>query len=339
MRLLVVLAALAAITVLLLPTSSATSAAAPRPGELAFVRGEGSATEIYVVRADGSRLRRLTKNGFSDFAPIWSPDGRRILFVSNRDGDDELYVMDANGANVRQLTRNRRQDLTPQWSPDGTLIAFASDRNRPGQPEIWVMRADGGGARRLVATVDHPTWQDLQYSPAWSPDGRRLIFSMTAADSNPELYGVAVDGSGLTRLTRTAGGSEVHGDDTMPDWSADGKAIVFVSNRERRSSDLWTMRPDGSGQRPLMRRPRTDDWNPRLSSDGRTLAFTEHVIGTGARSVWLARRDGSGLRRLIDGAEPDWRPSPMVAASTFARRISEHELSRRAGSLRTGDDS
>jgi TolB protein len=332
MRVLVVLAALAALTVLLLPTSSATPAAAPSQSELAFVRGEGSATEILVVRADRSRPRRLTRNRFSDFSPIWSPDGRQILFVSNRDGDDELYVMDANGRDVRQLTRNRRQDLTPQWSPDGSLIAFASDRKRPGQPEIWVMRADGRGARRLLTTLDHPTWQDLQYSPAWSPDGQWLIFSMTAAESNPELYRVAVDGSGLTRLTRTAGGSEVYGDDTMPDWSADGKAVIFVSNREQRSSDIWTMRPDGSGQRPLMRRAKTDDWNPRLSPDGRTIAFTEHVIGTGARSVWVARRDGTGARRLIDGAEPDWRPSPTAAASTAARDEIE-------SLVRKGDDS
>lgn len=286
------------------------AAGAPRPPEeLAFVRGEGAASEIYVVRDDGSGLRRLTRNRVPDSSPIWSPDGRRILFVSSRDGDDELFVMDASGANVRRLTRNRRADLTPQWSPDGRWIAFASDRGRPGQPEIWIMRADGRSARRLVETADH-SWQDLQFSPVWSPDGRRLIFSMAAADSNPELFSAGADGRRLARLTRTRGGSDVFGDDTMPDWSADGRLVVFVSNREQRSSDLWLMRADGSSQQPLARRPASDDWNPRFSPDGSRLAFTERSLSGGAAWVRLVNRDGSGSRRLVAGFEPDWRPRP-----------------------------
>ena len=290
----------------LLVSAPPTAPAAPAR-ELAFVRGEAAVTEIYVTREDGSGLRRLTRNRFADYSPVWSPDGKRLLFVSNRDGDDELFVMDASGSRVRQLTRNRRQDLTPQWSPDGLWIAFSSDRGRPGEPEIWVMRSNGTNARRLLKTVNHPTWQDMQYSPVWSPDGNRLIFSMAVADSNPELFVVGVDGRRLKRLTRTGGSFEIYGDDTMPDWSADGKTVVFVSNRER-SSDVWRMNADGSRQRPVLRRPATDEWNPRLSRDGRRIAFTEHELPDGDASVWLMNVDGSRARRLTAGSEPDWRP-------------------------------
>ena len=300
---------MAAVAALLMHALSPTAPAASNIRELAFVRGAGAASELYAVREGGGGLRRLTRNGVADYSPVWSPDGKRLLFVSSRDGDDELFVMDASGRNARQLTRNRRQDLTPQWSPDGRSIAFASDRGRPGEPEIWVMRVDGGGARRLIRTVNHPGWQDAQYSPTWSPDGRRLIFTMPVAESNPELHVVNVDGSGLRRLTRTPGSIDKFGDDTMPDWSADGKSVVFVSNREQRTSDVWTMRADGSGQRPVVRRPRSDDWNPRLSPDGRSIAFTELPTGGAPSSVWLINRDGSGARRLTTGAEPDWRPT------------------------------
>jgi TolB protein len=290
---------------------AAAPSAAPAPNavrELAFVRGEAGATEIYVVRENGTGLRRLTNNRFTDYSPIWSPDGARLLFASNRDGDDELFVMDASGRNVRRLTRNRSLDLTPQWSPDGRSIAFASDRGRPGEPEIWVMRADGTGARRLVATPDHP-WQDRQYSPVWSPDGRRIIFTMAATAENPELYVVGVDGRGLKRLTRTGGTLHEPADDTMPDWSWDGRTVVFVSNRGKTTSDLWTMSPTGVGQKPLSRRPASDDWNPRLSPDGATIAFSEHMLPGGPVSVALMRADGTFLRRLTRGSEPDWRPS------------------------------
>ena len=305
MRALAVIGGLAAVLGLLISTARAAEAVR----ELAFVRGEASATDIYVVREDGTRLRRLTTSRGADYSPIWSPDGERILFVSSRDGDDELFVMDAAGKNVRQLTRNRQRDLTPQWSPDGRLIAFASDRGRAGEPEIWVMRADGTNARRLVKTVNHPTWQDLQYSPVWSRDGKRLIFSMAASDSNPELYLVDIEGKSLKRLTKTDGSSDVFGDDTMPDWAEDGTTVLFVSNREQKSSDIWVVRPNGSAQRPVVRRPATDDWNPRLSPDGRTIAFTERVVASGRTSVSLMNRDGTNARRLLAGAEPDWRPS------------------------------
>jgi Tol biopolymer transport system component len=300
-------AAIVVSTGLLAAAGSSARSAESSPRELVFARGESSRSELYVMREDGSGLRRLTRNAVGDYSPSWSPDGKRILFASNRDGDDELYVMDANGRNVRQLTRNRgRSDLTGLWSPDGRWIAFASDRARPGEHEIFVMRANGAGVRRLVASVNHPNWQDAQFSPVWSPDGRRIIFSMTVSEGNPELFVVGVDGRGLKRLTFTTGDVETFGDDTMPDWSRDGRTVLFVSNREGRSSDVWIMNANGSGQRPIVRRPNADDWHPRYSPDGRKIAFTQLTRGDG-RYVWVMNRDGSRAKRLGPGVEPHWR--------------------------------
>jgi TolB protein len=301
-------AALALSVGLIAIVGSAAVPAETPPRELVFARGEPSKSELFVIREDGSGLRRLTRNAVGDYGPSWSPDGKRILFASNRDGDDELYVMDANGRNVRQLTRNRgRADLTGQWSPDGRWIAFASDRARPGEHEIYVMRANGTGARRLVRTVNRPGWQDAQFSPAWSPDGNRIIFSMTVSEGNPELFVAGVDGRGLRRLTFTRGDSETFGDDTMPDWARDGRSVVFVSNREGRSSDVWVMNASGARQRPVARRPGADDWHPRYSPDGRKIAFAQ-LTPSGGGHIWLMNADGSGATRLGPGVEPSWRP-------------------------------
>jgi len=171
--------------------------------------------------------------------------------------------MDASGRGVRQLTRNRQQDLTPHWSPDGRLIAFASDRARRGEPEIWVMRADGTNARRLVDTVNHPGWQDLQ----WSPDRRRLIFSTAGSDSNPELYVVGADGKALKRLTKTAGGPDVAFTERVV---ASGRTSVWVMNRDGSKPRRVT-----SGGEP--------DWRPTLA---RAPAALASAPASARRSRW-----------------------------------------------------
>ncbi len=77
--------------------------------------------EIYVMNADGSDVRRLTRYGFGAFRPSWSPDGKRMVFTSTHhakstdDKDFEIYVMDADGTNVQRLTFNKGVDGHPAW--------------------------------------------------------------------------------------------------------------------------------------------------------------------------------------------------------------------------------
>ena len=128
--------------------------------------------EIYVMNADGSDQRQLTRTpSRGSWTPRWSPDGRTIVFASDRGrvsgADSEIYLMDADGSNVRRLNVEGGR---PHWSPDGKSIVFMSDRDCALQQkgkwnmncnEIYVMRADGSGLRRLTRndTHDgHPAW-------------------------------------------------------------------------------------------------------------------------------------------------------------------------------------
>src|SRR5688572_19737496 len=94
------------------------------------------------------------------------------------------------------------------------------------------------GALVLLAVIDF-----LNINPAFSPDGRRLVFE-SRRDGQGEIYVVSVDGSGLRRLTRAPS------DETHPSWSSDGKEILFDSNRGG-TWNLYVMRPDGTGERRL----------------------------------------------------------------------------------------
>ena len=78
-------------------------------GKIAFNRNFGTApSDVYVMNADGTGLRRLTRSRGEDNYPAWSPDGRRIVFGSERDGNLGLYVMKKDGSRQRRLTRNPR---------------------------------------------------------------------------------------------------------------------------------------------------------------------------------------------------------------------------------------
>jgi hypothetical protein len=76
---------------------------------------EAQEKDVYVMRADGSHVRRLTDSPGLDEGPEFSPDGTKIAFSSARDGQQEIYVMDADGSNPRRLTDNPARDESPDW--------------------------------------------------------------------------------------------------------------------------------------------------------------------------------------------------------------------------------
>ena len=90
-------------------------------------RGGDRQSDIAVINADGTGLRRLTRTAALETHPVWSPDGRRIAFTSDRHAKRaepeplgpafELYTMRADGGSIRRITRNRVPDLHPNWQP------------------------------------------------------------------------------------------------------------------------------------------------------------------------------------------------------------------------------
>ena len=151
---------------------------------IAFVSERDGNKEIYVMNADGSNLRNLTRNPARDSGPAWSPNGEHIAFDSSRGGNNEIYVMDVEGGNLRNLTNDPAYDVSPSWSPDGKQIAFASAKKvaRPKDRfifDIYVMDIDGGNLQKLTKDAES------DYYPDWA----RSVFAVSPASKQLIIWG------------------------------------------------------------------------------------------------------------------------------------------------------
>ena len=269
--------------------------------------------------------------GGSFASPVWSPDGRKIYFLSHRWGDrglrsTEVYVMNANGSGQRNLTREWGLDALPILSPNGKTIAFESVQEGPFLPgrgstfdaDVYAMNVGGTGRRRLARGVRRIVVGGQQTtfvnpSPAWSPEGRRIVFVSNRdgwrcpaflfrqARCDFEIYVMKADGSDQRSLSR-----RLMWIDYDPVWSPDARTIAFVSAHEvpRKPPDryeIYVANADGSGQRLLAR-----GTDPAWSPDGQKIAFRSARDGNG--EVYVVNADGSGLQRLTRNPGPDGGP-------------------------------
>lgn len=242
------------------------------------------------VKAAKSRVlgvHQLTSFDGLDLFPTFSRHGNMLAYSSNKSGGFEIYVRQmAPGAADLQLTSDGGNNLQPSFSPDGTQIAYSS----LGRRGIWIVPASGGTARRLTA------WGS---NPAWSPDGASIAYQSdpvndlgsNARNAMPPstLWVVTADGSSDPRQLTTAGSPP--GGHGAPEWSPDGKRIVFDSG-DWASSRVWSINSDGSDLTPLLlpdpsappERRFVVQSDPIYSPDGRSITFVANV-GLSVESV------------------------------------------------------
>ena len=265
---------------------------------IAFRSGRDGNGAIYVMNADGSGQRKLTRNA-GDSVSSWSPDGRKITFQRWRDGGSgrmyccfEVYVMNADGSGQRNLTRPPRGGNGPSWSPDGQKIAFQSGRD--GNGEIYVMDANGGNLRRITR---HP---GIDSTPTWSPAGNQIGFTSDRSGS-PQIYIVDADGLGQPQ--------RITSDESWADratWSPSPFNEIAYAGRSGPGFDIKIYDVAARTTRTLTSGEGSNE-SPAFSPTGRHLAFTSTRVGN--EQIFVVGRDGNGLKQVTKEGRnftPNW---------------------------------
>ncbi len=256
--------------------------------------------EIYIMKADGSDVKRLTFTDKKNYLPTISPNGKQILFMSYSDTLQAVYTMNIDGSDLRRITDTRHKYGDPAWSPDGKRIVVHSNRDSEAE-EIYTLKPDGADLKRLTNN------EAVDFVPRWSPDGKWIAFN-SLRDGNREIYIMRPDGSEQTNITKDPLSNMVH------NWSPDSKYIIFyafaikssqLANKGvekslrmplvRQTAELYVVDIE-TGQRIQLTHDFYWDQSPVFSPDGKKILFES--CRSGNRETYVMNRDGSGITRL-----------------------------------------
>jgi serine/threonine protein kinase/Tol biopolymer transport system component len=207
---------------------------APDGERIAVMRNVDGNTDVWLIEVGRGITSRLTFDPANDSAPVWSPDGTRIVFRSGRQGKYDLFEKAANGVGDEQLLLATDQDKAPlDWSRDGRFLLY-SEQNPKTQSDLWVLpltsdrpSAGSGRAEPAEALKAFPVVQtgfdDVQGQ--FSPDGRWLAYASNETGSY-EVYVRSFPDPDIKRQISIGGG-------IYPRWRRDGRELFYLTLANR----------------------------------------------------------------------------------------------------------
>jgi Tol biopolymer transport system component len=256
-------------------------------------------SDLYLMNADGSAVRRLTSTCFES-QPAWSPDGSQLAFISERDGYASLFVMNADGTGTRRVTPAGQGAAQPAWSRQGT-IAFADAAGG-----IDTIKPDG-------SQLTHVT-SDRGVDPSWSADGAHIAYSLYDPKAGVDLIEV-VDADGRNGHQVARG--------VAPAYSPDGKSLAWAARDATGAALLEVAAADGSGARAVVTIPpgsaRSYDLAPAWSPDSASLSYDS---GPEAEIYSVPATGGVPTRLTLAAAvdtDSAWRPATPSTGLAIAK--------------------
>jgi Tol biopolymer transport system component len=186
-----------------------------------IVQDTAAGLDLVTANADGSseqvvlHLRSLEAQGKEPHDAQWSPDGTRIAVnilntMARPRNASAIYLLDADGSNVRRITPFRLNAGNPDWSPNGRRIVFNSSYEGQAAVEIYTVRPNGRGLKR----VRNNPKNSFSFEPVWSPDGKRIAFAHATTRTLPHIWTIKSNGTALKQITRG------RKPDVRPDWGS-----------------------------------------------------------------------------------------------------------------------
>ena len=211
-------------------------------GRYAAVDVQGPTANIWVHDLGRNTLTQLTSGGSSQ-APVWTPDGKRVVYRGTRAGFRNLFWKPADGSGEEErLTTDEGIHTPSSWSPDGKWLAFVEMTLTGG--DLWVLPIDGDRKPRVFLKTPFN-----EVSPRFSPDGQWLAYASDES-SRTEIYVRPFPGPGAKSQISTDGGIE-------PLWSRDGRELFYVNGDKMMAVDIST-------------RPTLTAGTPRVLFEGRS---------------------------------------------------------------------
>lgn len=252
--------------------------------QIVFSSNRSGPWRIWIMNADGSAMRQLTKGKPDDHDadPAFSPDGKDILFSSNRGGKNGIWKIPVNGASSPERLCDGDQ---AEWSPDGTRIVLK--RNE----KIYIRNLASGKEKR-ISPIDWPHCS----GPAWSPDGKTIAFACRW-DADNMIFTVEAAGGKPTKVYDKQGACEPH-------WSPDGQLLAYETE-----THICTIRADGKKNRLITYFGGVQHY-PQWSPDGKYLVYCQGVTERGPWELYIIPSKSGTPVKLTEGGSdmnPDWK--------------------------------
>ncbi len=260
------------------------------------------AGSLWQQQLGSDTAEQLTDGPGYDYQPACSRDGKWVIYTKYEHDSLELWALDLETKQPRQLSRGGAVNVEPRFSPDGKRVVFVSTQYKE-HFHLFIGDFENGDLKNIQQLTPEtrsplPRYYysafDHEISPMWSPDGSEVVF----ISNRGHLYGTG----GLWRMKAEPGAEthEIHYEETewkaRPDFSPDGKRLVYASYAGRQWQQLWTVPSHGGDPIPLSF-GEYDNIAPRWSPDGKHIAFISNRGGN--TSLWIQEVLGGGQRQII----------------------------------------
>jgi TolB protein len=243
------------------------------------------ARRLWVVDSDGQFVTPVTPATSWPQSGAWHPNGNAITFSNLMPA--QINVLDLTTGRVRTIASGSGTYMSPVFTPDGSGVLYGHGVDNG--VDLYISPASGGSARRV--TVGNGSDNT---SPSFSPDGNRITF-MSGRAGHPEIYTIEADGTNTDLLTPLEFGENAYR--ANPDWSPDGRTVVFQS-RVGSAFQLLSISLRDRGLKQLTSDGRNEE--PTWAPDGRHLAFTSNR--SGSKQLWVLDVETGRTRQLTRGA-------------------------------------